>query len=255
MIRRDDPPDWLLIRQIDHARVAGEIAAVWEIGEADLRPLGDQLFLAVRRHDDGWQTWEAAPEIDPDTGVPRSFTEMPMAVSTAIWTASILACAQDSPWGGLWVSRHFCWLAEQAQQNRRDDPGELAPIAAFLGEQADRQQAWKAEAARTVGPTDCDRLIETGFRYVQLFDRLSLWLCCARRSQSSEMQLPDGRPLQLIPQSDETIVLRPFPLTVERLQLTTVAQRLPAQPLASNAEFQEQLAAANTQMLQWVLTH
>jgi hypothetical protein len=161
MIRRDDGRDWLLISQVDHARLAGEIAAVWGSAAVPSLPVPELLVPAVRDHDEGWRDWERRPQVDPDTGRPRDFTEMPMAVSTAIWGRSIEACA-GSPLGGLWVSLHFCWLAEKAWENRRDRPEELAAVESFLDDQAARQQEWKRQAAPLAAADELDGLIETG---------------------------------------------------------------------------------------------
>ena len=48
---------------------------------------GDPAILrGVAHHDDGWAEWDAAPRVNPANGMPRSFLEMRMRDSTAIWT-------------------------------------------------------------------------------------------------------------------------------------------------------------------------
>ena len=57
-----------------------------------------------------------------------------MPVATGIWTASIDAAAASSPWGALWVSRHFCYLAELAIEHREHGADRVA-AQLFLKEQ------------------------------------------------------------------------------------------------------------------------
>ena len=65
MIRRDvcdasGGRAWLLIDQIEHARVAGDLAKVWGAGDfAGLEPR-DVVLPTIYRHDDGWSSFDQA---------------------------------------------------------------------------------------------------------------------------------------------------------------------------------------------------
>ncbi|MGH7127099.1 MAG: DUF3891 family protein, partial [Planctomycetaceae bacterium] len=232
MIRRDDDGHWLLIPQPEHVRIAAELADGW--GNAEVAPLPEPELLvsAIRHHDDGWREWEAAPKIDPETGRPRNFTEMPATDATAIWSRSIESSYRgegaSSPLGGIWVSRHFTWLAEQGRDSRRGDAFELAVIEAFLEDQSEKQARWRKETAERFPPDDLDPLIETDFRWVQFFDRLSLWLCCAERTEPEEFSIPGGGTLRFVPQEQRTFRIEPWPLRGESLSLSVPAVRIPA---------------------------
>src|SRR5688572_24534396 len=104
MIRRDvTEPDgqsffWLLIPQISHAQLAGELATFWTItldpwisNRLELHPERMELILAILHHDDGWASWDAEPGVDSDTGTPSNFNEMLLGESLAIWRHSISA--------------------------------------------------------------------------------------------------------------------------------------------------------------------
>ena len=54
MIRRDAGDDWLLISQVEHARIAAEIASAWGNDRFAAVPMHDLLVHAVRHHDDAW---------------------------------------------------------------------------------------------------------------------------------------------------------------------------------------------------------
>jgi hypothetical protein len=169
MIRRDDGGDWLLIDQIQHARLAADIARAW--GNEQFKPLardvpaavaarGDErpdedwrlarlaIQVAVSRHDDGWSRWDWDPRVDPRSGQPRDFREMRMTDAIAIWTRSVSACAKLFPVSSYAISRHFCYLAEQVRDSGRHDAEDLAAVTRFLGQQAAVRARVKQQSAR-----------------------------------------------------------------------------------------------------------
>src|SRR5689334_17630417 len=94
MIRRDwvdvdGRAAWLLISQVEHARISGELCQNWSAVQALPADVRAEIVAAVFRHDDGWAEWEQAPEVDARTGRPREFTEMPLTESLEIWSRSI----------------------------------------------------------------------------------------------------------------------------------------------------------------------
>jgi hypothetical protein len=159
----------------------------------------------------------------------------------------------SAPLGGLWVSRHFTALAQAARENRADQPEECATLDAFLDEQAERQRAWSA-AARDFAGDEWERVLDTGFRYVQFFDRLSLWLCMAEREEPWEASLSSSLTLRFTPQSTREMAVTPWPFAPPALELSVPALRLPAVPLASADELRSKLAALAPVRLRWVLT-
>ncbi|MBT4863827.1 MAG: DUF3891 family protein [Planctomycetaceae bacterium] len=345
MIRRDDGNDWLLFSQVDHAHLAAELAEVWGNDTVPAIPLPHLLIPAIRDHDEGWREWERSPELNPDSGDPRDFTEMPMSVATKLWTESVTAATrgtpalaeafkryqdflaernealdghraavleiliefrasfrrdemqrramqaellqdpfdsyfdeliqagivrhvgQDfvgdyyvldlphlgtSPLGGIWVSRHFCYLAEKARESRSDNIDDVAAIEQFLEEQAELQREWTDDSVRDFAGDELQRLIETGFRYVQFFDRISLWLCCAERTEAVDMKLPGGDSFQLIPRKDGSIAIEPYPLNVAALELTVDTRRMSARQYDCD-DLQQAIGSATVEQLRWTL--
>jgi len=254
MIRREGANEtWLLLSQVDHAHLAGEIAAVWGNDEVAALPEAGQLVPAVRDHDEGWSQWERTPAIDPVSGLPRNFTEMPMPVATDIWTQSILFCRQHSPLGAIWVSQHFTFLGENARESREDDSDDARAIDRFLSEQRAYRAACRAEID-DVPPADLETTIDVGFRWVRFFDAASLWLCCAERFDTDQALAPDGGALSLSPSPQTSnIMLEPWPLSVERLDLSVAARRIPARSLGSDAELQAAMRMADHETLEWSL--
>jgi len=256
MIRRDDRSDWLLIPQVDHARLAGRIAEAWGNERVPPLPLAELLVSAIDNHDDGWLDWARAPQIDPGTGRPRNFTEMRMHDASELWTNSIEICGRQHPLSGIWVSKHFCHLASAAREHRIDDAAQRSAIDRFLDDQQQRQQQWKLTAAAEFPNEDLDRLIETGFRYIQFFDRISLWLCCEPAIEAYETQGPDGKAFHFIPQSANRlseIAIQPFPFRTMALELSVTARRISARRYTSDADLHAVLQTAKAELLNWTL--
>lgn len=264
MIRRHDDHDWLLIDQVEHARLAAGFAGAWGNNVFSPLPEADILVDAVMHHDDGWKAWAKAPEVDLKTGRPRNFTEMPMAIATEIWRRSIGTCGERHPLAGLWVSRHFCWLAQKAENSRSDDADECVAIRQFLADEALRQSALREHARAQYGDAGLYELIDIGFQYVQFFDALSLWLCCSARLEPYEDRVPSGGPVRFAPVqvADNTlhnagnpyeITAEPYPFSVGRLELSVAARRIPARRYTGNIDLRTALQSARSETLVWLI--
>ena len=289
MIRRDDNGHWLLIRQTEHARLAADIAGAWGSRQIPPLPMADLLVPVIRHHDDGWRDW--TPTIDSETGRPRGFTEMPMTVATELWSRSIEICNRiaetpsptpdaDStgPFAegplllcGNWVSRHFCYLAEQVRRHHPDNSADIAAVECFLDEQARLQsEGLHSLRAAFLDDDDLNCCLETGYRLLQFFDRLSLWL--ALRSPPLSRRLKPYEHLTGGPRIDpglsivgqllpgpvgsgdaDRLALSPYPLSVPQLELSVSARRLPAEPFASDDDFRRALEQAPLVTLRWII--
>lgn len=344
MIRRNQGNDWLLISQLEHARIAAELAEAWNDAELIHFPHRAELLSAVRHHDDGWAVWESKPTINDD-GEPREFTEMPMSVAMSIWIRSIDICANrsygdaayaavlkefreflsdrglrltkereailgevlqlsgettlepvverlgsqgvsrstvdetlqqldeariietvefgpsdvklrasartltPSAYGALWVSRHFAHLAEGARESRRS-AADIVSIDEFLFLQASLQKHWRQQIDAPV--SDVSTAEESGFHWLQTFDRISLWLCCADRSERWDVALPSGNETAFVPQADEAIALGPFPFG-EDVTMSVDGLRLPRQTFRDNEELRAAIREATPQKIEWRL--
>lgn len=250
MIRRVDGNDWLIISQIDHARLAGALAAHWGSEFVAPLPRPDLLIPAVENHDDGWKEWEQQPRVDRATGRPRNFTEMPLVEATAIWTRSIDRCAQSSAMGGVWVSLHFCWLARRASA---DDPAEAGAIERFLDLQAALQRSLRMQVESEFPGGELDALIDRGFRFLQAFDSMSLWLCCGEPTRPMTATLPDQEPLTFQPIDSRRIRVHPYPFSAPMLELHVPARRIPARRYEDDRQLREALSRSQPEQLGWVL--
>ncbi len=180
---------------------------------------------------------------------------MRMRDATAIWTKSIAISSQE-PLGGIAVSRHFSYLADQVRSSGRGDADDLQAIERFLWEQSDVETrlAGEAKSRFAVEPSGIEAAFDLGFRAVRFFDAISLWLCCAERDKPERMTAPTGEAITLIPKSASHIAIDPYPLGVDSLRLETPARRVAARKYESDAEFQEAFNAAPLERLTWTIS-
>jgi hypothetical protein len=188
---------WALVSQVDHARLAGELAAAWR--DRPLAGIGDdgEVLGAILCHDDGWAEWERRPDVDAESGRPLDFTEMPLADSLAIWRSSIETAAAHGDLGPYMVSGHFCTLLRRAVAARQKAAARWKEMAGgFLEEQESRQASWLAawvavDPKRSKAAADRPRPGSRG-------STLSACGCAARSGQSPfALGRPAGRELAL----------------------------------------------------------
>jgi hypothetical protein len=170
MIRReitaaDGTKLWLLVSQVHHAQMGGELARYWR------EPFSTDVLDAIAHHDDGWTDWEAAPQLNKATGIPYSFLEMPLEDSLAIWDRSIAAARQFGPLGGYIVAGHFYSLLQESEH------AEEGPTIAWLMAKRKARTAWIDEWLR-INPTHALDYAKRAQQMLQIADLFSLWLCC-----------------------------------------------------------------------------
>jgi hypothetical protein len=254
MIRRDEQPrsaptHWILITQLEHARLAGVLAEHW--GGGDFLPLADSdaVLWGATHHDDGWQPWEIHPDVNP-AGQPRAFTEMEPADSLAIWSRSIEIARDVGPLECSIVAGHFYALARRATVFLRQ-PDQLQFVERFVARNDDliveQLTAWQAlDPARNTASR-----AELALLQLQMFDALSLWFCCTPTGESETLITPGGKEMSLIMLGENVVRLTPWPFRSAGLNLEIHGRRVPVRTYANAAELAA--VAAQPVLLRWQL--
>ncbi|REJ97194.1 MAG: DUF3891 family protein [Planctomycetota bacterium] len=222
-------PTWVLISQVEHARISGELATRWHEDVFVSPSARAQLVATAYHHDDGWLAWEEAPGVDPDEARPTSFTEMRLTDSLPIWRASIERCAEFGPLAAATTAAHFVFLLRQSDAaSRGADDAVMAEqwLAEFEARIGQWRRQWQQQATVNTATAADEALI-----LLQLWDRMSLWLCCAAQHEPLELATAH-EPLKMIPLShDETqpleVALAPWPLTVDVLETSVPGRAIP----------------------------
>jgi Protein of unknown function (DUF3891) len=268
MIRREiTSPDgtklWLLISQVEHASMSGELARHWR------EPFIPDVIEAIAHHDDGWAAWEAEPKLNPEIGAPFSFLEMPLPAALVIWDHSITAAAKFGPLASHIVAGHFYNLLSDSEQ--AGDPLAVAWLTAKRKQRTAWLDSWmRAEPSHTLAQA------KQAQSMLLLADLFSLWLCCdcpAGSSQETilgqsnmklrtetllsqfafsvaEFKLRHSSESERISGLEWNVAVSPFPFTIGPLSLSARALAAPARRYATWDDLQ---AAGWPLELEWRL--
>ncbi len=195
----------VVIGQASHAWVSGQLARAWR----DVEPR-EEVALAAEQHDVGMAQWDLAPTLNPDTGWPHSFLEMPLATHLRLWSAAPQRLLTQSRYAALLVSLHGTTLYEMRDLARLDEEDADA-VRAYLAGQ-------RALQARLVDDLAADpEQVERNRRLLFAWDWLSLALCL---DWSLPREGPEG--LVLHPGG----VLEPWPFAGHELVVRCEGRRL-----------------------------
>jgi hypothetical protein len=257
MIRRNamgtnDQARWILISQVDHAQVSGRLAAAWQGIDLLAGAERDEMIFAVDHHDDGWAAWEQNLRVDARTGRPRQFTEMQLTDSLNIWTQSIESAAEAGPLAGYAVAGHFIYLMRTASAWCEPDTTDALLARHWVADFESRQTKWLAARQSTGQVTQAYEMGQTAVATLQLFDVLSLWLCCAERTTAAEFSLPNESTVTLTPESGDRINIDPWPFAEAQFELSVPGRSIPARAYQNAADLADTESEAVT--LAWRLT-
>jgi hypothetical protein len=190
----------LLVTQQAHAFVSGQLARAWGNERFEAPKPRAHVCLAAEQHDLGMTSFDMDPDLDPETGFPVSFMEMPLERHLAIWRLAPRRMLVQDRYAALLVSLHGSALYE------RREP--IAPVRRFL----DEQQAFQRELAGALGVPDHE--LRRNQKLIWTFDSLSLAL------------LLDWDPFEVEGIERRGLTLDPWPLREESLTLRCDARRL-----------------------------
>ena len=225
----------LCITQPAHAGLSGELARVWGNGLfAEPRPR-NEIAAAAAQHDLGMAEWDAEPELDPQTGWPMSFLEMPLETHLRLWSAAPRLALMQSRWTALLVSMHGAYL----YSGRADRPG----VQDFL----DRQRQIQAELRASLEVSEADATRNQ--RLLVAWDWMSLALCRDDLPATVEAE----RAIQLRAAGPGRVTVSPWPFGVDEVAAHVDARRLDRR-FEDEAAMRDALATAHWERIELRLT-
>lgn len=254
MLFRDEGGDAVVaVAQPGHAWLAGQIVRAWG-NDAFARPAPfEEVCLGAEQHDLAWLAWEAAPTLNPATGLPHRFHEVPLADRVRDWRSGVrLALAAYGRYPALLVSLHADTIYGPFLATGQAAPDEAALLRAFLEEQHAFQRAAREALAsdpRHAGGHAGPEAVERNRLLVAAADGLSLAICHGVRSGARRTGAPragaERVELRLsAPRGDpEDLVLEPWPFGAERVELVCEGRRLRGR-FADEAEMRQALDEA-----------
>jgi hypothetical protein len=198
MLLRKEGDGHVAIGQPSHAWISGQLARAW-------RPPPEpweEVCLAAEQHDVGMAQWDLAPTLNPETGLPHSFMEMPLETHLRLWHAAPARLLTQSRYAALLVSLHGSSLYEMRDLTRLSD-ADADAVRAYLATQRALQE-------RLTDEVGADRAaLREQQRLVLAWDGLSLALCLGWDPYSVHgMTLRDGAILEPWPFEGDTLEVR-----------------------------------------------
>ena len=115
MIIQDEGDQLVLIRQTDHALLAGFFAREWGNKVFARAEPFESFRMAAAEHDNGWKEWELEPCIDPVTFNPYSFMSLPTVEHIELYKTGIERIVKVDRYAGLMVSMHAAGLYDKTR--------------------------------------------------------------------------------------------------------------------------------------------
>jgi len=266
LIIREQGDQLLLIRQTDHAFLAGFLAKEWGNDEFPRPEPFESFCLAVGEHDNGWSEWELQPALDEKSRMPYSFMSVPTDEHISLYQRGIERLVKVDHYAALLVSMHCVGLYDRA---RATMPGfsakyvkstETALVNDFV--QRLRLQQLRLKVDIRANPATKDLVVEDAlkgnFERLEALDRLSLHLCLNPLENCTIDAVPvdgGGREVDLDLRSEggNVLTLAPYPFKRDVLELSILARRIPKRVYVDEVDFQKTLAEAQYFPIQFTL--
>lgn len=233
MLHREDPGGLLVLSQLTHAWVAGQLARAWgneEFGQFEPR---EEVCLAAHLHDIGWTRWEQAPRLNPRSGRPYTFMEIPRRTHLELWSAGGPTALTWSRYPALLVSAHGTALYER-RKGTNDTPEEKQLISESMSRwrQFEDHLLKSLEADAQYAPFVAAAALRRNQRLIAVWDHLSLVLGIGLRIEQSLEHVPtaDGETAITVNPRNAAATefcVTPWPFSTQKVAVECEARRLP----------------------------
>jgi hypothetical protein len=219
MLVRREAEGALVIGQLSHAWLSGQLARAWGNDDFPAPEPREPLALGAEQHDVGWALFDLRPGLSLDSGLPRSFLELSAAEHLEIWRPAPDRLLSVSAYAALVVSLHGASLSELRLQSAQDHVEELRR---HVEDERARQHALRGSLG--LDESETARIQ----RQMWTWDGLSLALCndwdpftahdVPARAGLVDVELRRG--------ADGTLSLEPWPFASSRQTVGCEARRL-----------------------------
>lgn len=249
----------VIVTQTDHSQLVGQVAAHWGNDRFERPRPYDAVVRAATFHDYGWLPYETKPRIDPASGKPYGFLQVPLKrpqLDYYQWGLDWIAGLD--PYAGLLVNMHrtglwkkrYGTIEHPVGYNLKDPSPEVAQFIA--------QNEQTQERAR---PQYDGAELSMNYRLLQVWDLLGLYFCCQEVKEDYIAPVPfsygdsadAGANLRLTPESPTRVVFDPFPFDVKPVRIQLRYKELPADSFADDESFRRAYFGARNRMIEFEL--
>lgn len=246
LLRRDDR-GVITIGQPSHAWISGQLARAWGNDEFGRVEPYEEVCLGAEQHDIGMAAWDLEPTLNPETGLPHSFLEMPLHTHLELWTAGPRRLLRQSRYAALLTSIHGRRLYEKRDLNELAPPDADA-VREFIEvrRRFEAQLLASLRADPATAPAAAEDVVARNSQLVSTWDFMSLALCLdyppitipAVPTATDQVSLALSRG-----ERRDQVRLEPWPFATSSLVVRCEGQRLTG-PYGSPEAMHEALAAA-----------
>ncbi|GGF60198.1 serine hydroxymethyltransferase [Paenibacillus albidus] len=219
MICREQVEAFVMVKQHEHGKVAGELAKWFKEEHVPEEGRREEVLRAVSNHDRGWIDLDETPFWNDAEGAPYTFIDFPVVPKLTFYTRGLDEIEADTAYGALLCSLHFERLIETS--------GEACPeLTAYQEAEAERRSRIhrELEQSRPIGEDE----LYYDARLLQFSDDLSLYMALNEPgspkseehpwwtegfSGSEDFSFTSGRKISAEWQDERTLLLDPFPFT------------------------------------------
>jgi hypothetical protein len=267
MLRLETETGWWLVTHPDHARLAGAFAERWG-NDRFLRPEPRvNVLRGIARHDDGWLTRDAKPQITRQgkpsafstelVGKYSAFEEIDLADYLAVRDRAVRLIAAEDAYAAALISMHTYSLLHEHADRSTIAAADLPLLDRFLEQQMEFQRALRkriaVDAAFTAQQAGEDAILDH-FRLLQATDNLSLLTCVDFRPGATllhPLPLTDGEysGVNVRSAGSRQFVLEPYPFDAASIAFRFPARHVQGKAFGSAAELQGLFDAAAVEEL------
>jgi uncharacterized protein DUF3891 len=173
-----------LVTQVEHGRVAGELAAHWGNAVFEGPTPRESVVLAARQHDEGWRAWDARGLLNEVERRPLHFLEIDPDDHVRLYREGAERVRLGDAYSGLLVGMHWTglyrgrWRSPQSRGRLARNARDESLLDRVVDEEEHRwveakKAAWTIEQPRAV----FESTLWHHYELLQLWDLLSLYLC------------------------------------------------------------------------------
>ncbi|OKH54030.1 hypothetical protein NIES2101_08120 [Calothrix sp. HK-06] len=195
MLHRFTEQGLVCITQPHHAIIAGELARAWGNEQFGNFVPFDEVCLGASLHDIGWVKWEQKPTLNPETGYPHKFTQLPTQVHIDMWSSAKQLALPFGRYAALLVSLHGTGLYERFS-NWRNSKEATTIVQDFLNQEAafQEQLIYILNQDEYFAQYAVPSIIKRNQQLVATWDSLSIILCqgFTGKEQVAKVPTSDG---------------------------------------------------------------
>jgi len=260
IIRKNADTGLTLIGQTDHSRFVGQLAAHWGNADFESPKPYDSVVRAATFHDFGWLRYETSPLVDPASGEPYPFLQVPMTPQQlGAYQWSLDWMADIDPYSGLIINMHRTGLWKGRYGLIKHPAGRynLTRLSPEVQALIDHNEAWQERQRATLDAKG----VWTNYRLMQVWDLLGLYFCCQEPYEDHVEPVPttyagaddEGARMTMKPAGPRTVAFDPYPFDVRPCRVQLSYRRVPRTRYEDHEAFRKAWFQAEVGLMEFEL--